>query len=734
MNDHGAPAQQEAPEVPLPEQAESSGAEPVVAVGEDGVPAVVLGKEPKPDGEEGPAATEPEEKLEDADPDASAADDDDAYAARMEGLRSRTHETNVHGERARVFQAEELNYFAGEVSARPRHGPLGAAFITKLKKTFARTPGADLLCEALDLSPVQCYVGEPGEGRTTAAIAAAIAFLRNRGRAAAGNVRILASERGLAAIEAGAMPKDSAMILILGPDEPAPELSWLAPIAAELRPLGSVLIVVTATEPVGPGVLKSDCMVRHVPPAPEAVFSRHLSARLEESRTRQILTLPAVSRQVQRCASPRMAAALAADVLSEVQGGVPDDRLLARRDPAKDLDQAADELRGPELWQKSFLICSAVLHRQAAGTATREASRFATLHLAGTGNDGMRRSEWFTGPMSEWSKCVELAGEVSGDGMGRTVRLSHEELETWILQVVWQDHLGERDTLVKWLGPLGHHPRSPVRVKAAHAAARLACYDFDVISREVIQPWAGDGGYRPRMTAAWALEWLSEGRFARKARGLVRRWAREGNVQLRATAIAAYGTLLGANDPDEALNAMRDIVGGRIQRLDGRRDSSMDRAERELLSIVQQALLNVFRDGVEEKIVHELAEWTRLPHWRWRQAAARCLLRLAPRKGRDRGWPRLAELAVDQPSVHDDLVRLWCNALSREQGDEKAWDALHRWLVLAGALPDSRARVASPGLDGLMDRLLAGIRADGPSLAASLDFHLRVWRFRDDRR
>ncbi|GGK79790.1 hypothetical protein Sme01_46050 [Sphaerisporangium melleum] len=739
MNDDTAPAWDEPPDAPDPAGTPPpETADPVVDLDGDrpvgdtpqAEPGTAENGPPRADGGED-TADATAERLEG---DEADADDEDAHTARMNGLRARDDATHVSGEHAHVFQAGHLSYFGGEVRARPRHGPLPSAFITRLKETYAETPSAELLLEALGHSPVQCYVGAPNQGRTTAAIATAIVHLESSGRSTAGNLRILASERGLSAIDAGTVPKGCALILFLGPDEPAPDLAWFAPIAADLRTLKSILIIVTANEPGGSGSMKDDWVVAHRPPTPKAVFGRHLAAGLRPHRAREILSLPAVEREVLRCVSPRQAAALAAQVLTAVRNDVPDDELVSLLDPTEHLRQADAELNGGDLWRKSFLICATVLHRQPAGTVAREAARFAALHVTDAGDGDLRQSEWFTGPMSTWSRCVEFADDTSGNGAGRSVRLTHESLETRILEMVWQDHLGERDTLMRWLGELGHHPRAPVRVKAAHAAAKLACYDFDVIIRELIQPWAADGGYRPRQTAAWALEWLGESGVAKRTRGLVGRWAREGRVQTRATAIAAYGTLLGAQDPDEALRAMREVAGGRSRRGDGRRDPAIDRAERELSGIVQQALLNVFRDGDEEKTVQELAEWTRLPHRRWRQAAARCLLRLASYRGRDSGWPRLAELAADQPRVRHDLTRLWCNALSPDQSNEKAWDALRQWLLLAGSgKAAAQPTVIAPGLDVVVKTLLAGIAAD-PAIRRSLDFHLRLWRFRDDRR
>ncbi len=536
-------------------------------------------------------------------------------------------------------------------------------------------------------------------------------------------MHLVTSDRGVVGIGAESIPANSALVLPMLPEDPTPDLASFASVEAELRARGSVLIIVTATVPTGSAALLDGWTVEHEPPQPDEVVRRHLGARLTWARTQELLSVPAIWDEVWQCRTPRDAAALAAEIMAGVEDRIPDDRLISTREPLTQLDKARAELPAASSGRRcssSPPPCSTASKRARSPgrpvdspTCARAARRtFRTSGSPAQATTG--RNRWTC------SKSRRRAG--------RVVRLTHPRLAAHLLQVVWQDHLGERDALIAWLRPLGDHPHSAVRVRAAQAAAQLACYDFDFVVRELLHVWAIDGGFRTRQTCSWALEALAlaaDGRFARRVRGLVRSWVNSTNVQLLATAASAYGTFLGAQDPDEALQRLRRIIGGQVLGWDSRRIASLDRFERGLAKIVERALLDVFTAGAEEKVIHEMVAWTRSPRWRWRRAASRTLVSLSRRNGQGPGWPLLAELAATQPEIRTAVACLWRNALSPRHRDELPWDALRRWIERADESDD-------PDLRKLIDEIIADIRTDG-ELARSLDFHQRIWTFRGGR-
>jgi hypothetical protein len=683
----------------------------------------------KPDERGETAGPEPpdeaERKIEDTDPEPEPGDDDAARDDRLRGIRQLMM-ARLTGERSRNYQAEQMTFFGGEASAVPRHGAVPGTTLRKLITSYVEPPCAGRLREALRVSPVQCVFGPPGQGRTTMAIATAAQNLEDRRLNVDNNVLILASERGLAAVDEAAIPGEKALILTLPPDAAAPDMAWFGAVGEALRGRKSILIVVSATEPVGSAALKADWTVAYVPPSPAEVFRRHLEQRLPHDRVTEVVSAYEVRESVRRCATPRDAADLAAEVINDVENGVPDAELLSG-EPTDQLAAARKELQQSGLWDRILLVAATVMADLAAGTVTREAMRLAEMHKPNGVLTEMPRVEWFNGP-DRWAGSIKL-GDPASDGAGLTVRLAHPRLAIPLLRVIWEDHVSEREVLLPWLCSLGTHRQKRVRVKAAQAAAQFACYDYDVVMREVLQVWALDGRFRSRETCAMALEALAvaaESRFAKRVRGQVQSWARSSNATLLAAAVAAYGTFLGAKDPDEALASMREIAGARVFRLDGRRKAA-ERAEQGLANIVQRALVDVFTAGAQEKVLQALAAWARAPNWRWRRAAARGLRQLARKDGSGR-WPLLVELSAMQDSTYTAVHALWRNALDAENRDEAAWEGLRRWLNQAREL---RGDDSAGSVVAVVDRLAADLRAGSPDIARHLDFHQQVWAFRE---
>jgi hypothetical protein len=672
------------------------------------------------------AADSATNRLEDVDPEPDPGDQDAARADRMRGINRIVGIST--GEHGRQYQAEQITFIGGEASAVPRTGKIPGSILRRLGESYVEPPCAGILREALDIFPLQCVVGPPGEGRTTMAIVTGVQYLRDRNLPIDGNVLILAADRGLAAVDSDAIPPRSALILTLAPDAVAPDLAIFGAVGAALGKRESILIVVSAAEPAGSAALKDDWVVRYRPPEPFQVFRCHLEQRLAEQRVEEILAITEVRDYAYNCRTPRAAARLAADVISDLENGLADSDLLSG-EPTDQLHTASKELEQSELWDRILLVAATVLADLPAGTVIREAMRLAEMHKTSGVLTELPKIEWFHGP-DRWSGSIKLS-EPTVDGSGRTVRLVHPRLPVPLLEVIWENHVGERAVLLPWLYSLGAHPHKRVRVKAAQAAAQFACYDFDVVMREVLRVWALDGRFRSRETCALALEALAVaagGRFAKRVRGQVRGWARSNSPALLAAAVAAYGTFLGAKDPDEALARMREVAGARIFRVDGRRDA-VEHAEQGLANIVQAALIDVFDAGAQEKVIHALAGWARVPNWRWRRASARGLLQLARRDGSGE-WPLLVELSVRQESTYQAVFTLWHNTLDAGHRDEAAWEALHRWLNQARELRgDDRAGSAV----AVVDRLVADLRGND-DIRRHLVFHQRIWAFRDAQR
>ncbi len=702
-----------------------------------------------------------EAPLEDADPDENLLADKErdegeqaAFDTRVDGFRRMFGDTEMTGDRARLYQARFMAFFNGEGSPRPRVGPVSARYMQTLRRTYVCGVSYQELLHGLADCPVQTLVGTRGQGRTTTALAAVAERVAPGSEDLTGKVHIIEVEGQARTFDGSAVPENCGLVLVLDPGESAPGVARTGQIARNL-PHGSVLVVVADTMPTGSSALNAENLTRYVMPQLEQVFTSHMNVLVDRSYAAEISAREAVRAELGRCRTPREAAQLALDIAEGWKGGrVPED-VIAARDPADLIKHAHDELIDSRRWLRAFLVVCAVLDGLAAGTVIRERSRFADLMPKNGASEESDRTVLSTKPIGEWSRCVELSSSVGGTG--RTVRLLHPRLVSKILEEVWQDHIQLRDALLTWLRTLAVHPDVRVRVKAAQAVAKLATYDFDVIKREVLRAWAGDGGFRTRQAVAWALEALAladGGRFAARVRGLVRDWARSSDVRLQAGGVATYGTFLGSEYPDEALECMRRIAGGRLYRANGQR-KGVELAERELANIVQQSIVDVFLAGAHEKVVHELAEWTRMPAWRWRRCAAKCLVRLAGRNGTEPGWPLLMELADRQPGFRADVSLLWRNALASEHDAVAPWDALRRLILLAenadrqwpaaGDTSPLATTMASGGWSaealrfhtltrGLLIDIATGDTPADDARVRSLRFHIQLWEFRDGRR
>ncbi|GAA3449744.1 hypothetical protein [Dactylosporangium matsuzakiense] len=719
MTAPNADADEPQDEVAAPEPAEEPHVENPFALEKPSDP-----QEPKPTDE---APAKEGDRFEDSDPNAESGDDDAAaHRDRMRGYSR--YASYSSGDNSDTYQAEQINFYAGEPSVVPMHGAVPGTVLRRLEECYVEPPAARRLLAALSSSPVQCLVGPPSHGRTTTALAVAVRHLRERRLKVDGNVDILAAEQGLGAVTKKTVPDGKALILTLPPDASAPDVAWFGAIAETFRDRGSFMIVISTQEPAGAAVLRDELTVRYEPPPVTAVFRRHLR-RLGDAEADRISTLPEVRDAVRGCATPRTAALLAVEVLDNRNNGLPDSELLSG-EPSDHLASARKELRESELWDRILLVASTVMADLSAGSVTREAFRLAELHKPNDVQADGPKVEWFTGP-ERWPSSIKL-GDASAEGAGRTVRLSHPRLSVPLLRAIWEDHVGERDVLLPWLYGLGLHPHKRVRVKAAQAVAQLACYDFDVVMREVLQVWAIDGQFRSRESCALALEALAvaaDGRFAKRVRGQVRGWAGSNSVALRATAVAVYGTFLGAQDPDEALSRIREIAGSKVFRGNGQWRAA-EQAEAGLANIVLRAVIDVFNAGAQEKVIHALAGWADIPAWRWRRAAARGLRELARLDGAG-PWPLLVELSVVQDSTYDAVLRLWRNALEAKHRDEASWEALRRWLKQA---QDLRNNDSAGSLRAVVQRLEADLRAGSPDLGRHLDFHQQIWKFRERRR
>lgn len=601
-----------------------------------------------------------------------------AFDARLAGISSSRGGSLpsgfafLSGRYARQYQATTMNIYEGSPGTfRPPSGPLSAQVLEDVRAGFVGEESYHRLLDGLGRRRFKVLVGEPGYGRTTTALNAVIDHLALTSGDLAGRVYLVETtepER----FDVGQFRAASGVVLLLSPGVPAPSLAWITQVTGRLKE-DAVLVVVTTASSGRSSPLEDAYRVVHRAPAPKTIFAKHLGTRVDAGAAREIGRRKRVVDEVARLRRPREAAGLAAELAAGWREGREPEDVLDSRRPAEPIEKVLDELHNGPRWQRAYLFSGAVLDGIPAGVVTRQASLLVDLMAHGAqsgveaegtvGESG--RTPLPSTDVADWSECVRL--ETSPDGRSRVVRLAHRALYTTVVETVWQEHIPLRDAVLAWLRALGGQPDVRVRVKAAQAVAHLATYDFEVIRNEVLRPWADGGRPRCREAAAWALEALSfrdDRRYAARVRGLIREWTQAGDICRQAAGITAYGTFLGFEDPQEALNRMAEVVDARQFRLRTRRGTTAA-VERDLAGIVERAIIEIFRSGQPETVITTMAAWTRSGSWRRWQCAAGCLVRLTRLREPDADWPILLQLADQTPHLTDDLAALWREALDR---------------------------------------------------------------------
>lgn len=312
----------------------------------------------------------------------------------------------------------------------------------------------------------------------------------------------------------------------------------------------------------------------------------------------------------------------------------------------------------------------------------------------------------FTDPLTERLTYAE----VGGSGRGPVVRLHDPALTGVLLDVVWNEYDAARRCVLDWLKALCDSPEPVRQARGALAIARLAAFDFRQIKRDVLDPWSGQQRKRPLQVSAWILEALYlSGDDRGQVRRLVHKWARAGRWQRRAVAVRALGTLVGAEQPEDALEAIADA---------SEKDVTHTRS---YARNVENALVELYDLGQREPVLEALHKWLDRPALYERTAAT--FVRLC-RKTTPEKAPELLDAMADAraPLSIEQFSDLWRHTLSSPVSGERAWYWLRAWLDYAYHHPDAVREI--------FDLLLMEITKD-PVLRVRLDRHRRFWRLHD---
>jgi hypothetical protein len=218
----------------------------------------------------------------------------------------------------------------------------------------------------------------------------------------------------------------------------------------------------------------------------------------------------------------------------------------------------------PDAARRAFMVANAVL---AGSSYIAIADAAATLHneLKGFRVRHERQDSWSGLAEEPW---LEIAQEDHATPLGplpvEVVRFRSARVQTAMLEYAWRRIDGVRLAACTWLRSLGADGSTEIRARAGAAAGIVALWDFEYALGHILLPWAGSKRAEEREAAALALSIpASDTRFTDATWRLVLSWCDPdvmSNTQLIRTAIYALGGPLGAQEPEMALAALREVA------------------------------------------------------------------------------------------------------------------------------------------------------------------------------
>jgi hypothetical protein len=303
-----------------------------------------------------------------------------------------------------------------------------------------------------------------------------------------------------------------------------------------------------------------------------------------------------------------------------------------------------------------------------------------------------------------------MVGQSPEQADERTAWLVTPTLAGSILDVVWNDYDSFRRPMLLWLNDIiMHEPKAQVRQRAAHIAGRLATYDFEAVTNDLIRPWAKSARATARQAAAWAVNFAAlDEATRRKVRGRLRSWSDSSDEYLQDTTARVYAASLGTLPIQDALRNLTAVAmkTGQVSR-----------------NAVAQAISSLFRPENGSEIVDLLHQWIEVARPGLRVQAARALVYLAHYTiaASDGQWPALLELSRNDEKTFDQLVTLWRTALTEGTTALRAWAMLLDWLAYADRIDD-----AAPTAERLVRQIIGQ-----DQLRLRARFHFTIWLRQD---
>lgn len=257
---------------------------------------------------------------------------------------------------------------------------------------------------------------------------------------------------------------------------------------------------------------------------------------------------------------------------------------------------------------------------------------------------------------------------------------------------VWREYNEAHKAIIQWLYELGTQPLEEVRTRAGVAVGLLSG-SFDFMRYAIIERWARATDPILRESAATALDAANRVPALKETvHGLVHEWSTDSDPNVVATAVRAYGSSVGLDQPDRSFETLNqhaessdDVVIAAVCW------TLAELADAQVVGISGRALMTARKWASSRtkvrRITGNLAFLTMAADLLWSPDGTP----LRGRVGRGQHWPLLLRLAETSPEWRQVIAGTWATTLLSSNMGEIARNVLDQWIECA-EVNDERRR------------------------------------------
>lgn len=258
----------------------------------------------------------------------------------------------------------------------------------------------------------------------------------------------------------------------------------------------------------------------------------------------------------------------------------------------------------------------------------------------------------------------------------QSVRFIDDHYPRRVLEYVWQEYHASHPVLREWLREFASTGDLEVGTRAGVAVGLLSTFEFELVRRLVIEPWADSGEWHLRFAAIGALQFPSlQPEFTPLIARMLAAWLRRDQpLPRRETAAVALGSTVGQIMPNRALELLRRAA----------RSTSTS-----LEAAVCHGMLQLFSvSELTGRVLAELRRWTGSRRITLRDTGFRCTLRLSaglevetPHSAL--AWPVMVWLAEESAGHRAHIITIFARLLEAPLHMPDAYEEIGRWVRVA---------------------------------------------------